>query len=215
MTNTLLKKRFRQFLPVVIDVETSGLNDDTHALLELAAVFLEYQDQILTPSHTLHFHIKPFQGAEFDPKAMEIHEIRPDHPFRMAVDEKDCLEQLNQAIESELSKHQCRKAIITGHNPAFDLGFIQKAGKRSAVKPLLHSFSAFDTATLSALIFGQTVLAKALTACHITHDAKEAHSALYDAKQTAKLFCYIINHTRFDPSKASNLPARIKRPYIR
>ena len=34
-----MKKRFRQFLPVVIDVETSGLNHQKHALLELAAIF--------------------------------------------------------------------------------------------------------------------------------------------------------------------------------
>ena len=34
----LLKHRFRGYLPVVIDVETAGLNAKTDALLELAAL---------------------------------------------------------------------------------------------------------------------------------------------------------------------------------
>ena len=34
----LLKHRFRGYLPVVIDVETAGLNAKTDALLELAAI---------------------------------------------------------------------------------------------------------------------------------------------------------------------------------
>ena len=35
---TSIEKRFRGFLPVVVDVETGGLNPETDALLEIAAV---------------------------------------------------------------------------------------------------------------------------------------------------------------------------------
>ena len=34
----LIKNRFRGYLPVIIDVETAGLNAQTDALLELAAI---------------------------------------------------------------------------------------------------------------------------------------------------------------------------------
>ena len=37
----LMSRRFRQFLPVVIDVETGGFNCATDALLEIAAVMIE------------------------------------------------------------------------------------------------------------------------------------------------------------------------------
>ena len=40
----LLKNRFRGYLPVVIDVETGGLNAQTDALLEIAAITLKMDD---------------------------------------------------------------------------------------------------------------------------------------------------------------------------
>jgi ribonuclease T len=56
-----------------------------------------------------------------------------------------------------------------------------------------HPFSSFDTATLAGVVYGQTVLAKALQAAGIAWDSNEAHSALYDAQQTAELFCKVCN----------------------
>ena len=56
-----------------------------------------------------------------------------------------------------------------------------------------HPFSSFDTATLAGVAFGQTVLAKALQAAGIAWDSNEAHSAAYDAQQTAELFCVMCN----------------------
>ncbi|MEY3713950.1 MAG: hypothetical protein RL321_1570, partial [Pseudomonadota bacterium] len=38
---SLLARRFRGFLPVVVDVETGGLNCATDALLEIAAVLID------------------------------------------------------------------------------------------------------------------------------------------------------------------------------
>ena len=38
--------RFRGFLPVVVDVETGGFNSKTDALLEIAAVLLEIDDEV-------------------------------------------------------------------------------------------------------------------------------------------------------------------------
>ena len=38
--NTLIARRFRGFLPVIVDVETGGVNAQTDALLEIAAVIV-------------------------------------------------------------------------------------------------------------------------------------------------------------------------------
>jgi len=56
-----------------------------------------------------------------------------------------------------------------------------------------HPFSVFDTVTLADVACGQTVPARAVQAAGFPWDAEEAHSALYDAEQTAKLFCTIVN----------------------
>jgi ribonuclease T len=81
-----------------------------------------------------------------------------------------------------------------GHNPAFDISFLNAAVDRAGVKKNpFHPFSTFDTATLSGLAYGQTVLAKSVQAAGMDWDNNEAHSAIYDAEQTARLFCGIVN----------------------
>ena len=42
-----LKDRIRGYLPVVIDVETSGFNDKTDALLEICAIILSMDERVL------------------------------------------------------------------------------------------------------------------------------------------------------------------------
>ncbi len=61
----------------------------------------------------------------------------------------------------------------------------------------------FDTVTLSAVMFGQTVLAKSCIQAGIEFDGKEAHSALYDTQKTAELFCFILN--KLAPHMVENL----------
>ncbi|MBK0814798.1 ribonuclease T, partial [Escherichia coli O25b:H4-ST131] len=56
-----------------------------------------------------------------------------------------------------------------------------------------HPFVTFDTAALSGLALGQTVLSKACIAAGMPFDGAQAHSALYDTEQTAQLFCEIVN----------------------
>lgn len=193
---TSIKHRFRGFLPVIIDVETAGFNANTDALLELAAVTVDYDSEgLLTLKDTWHYHIEPFEGANLDPKALEFTGIVPDHPFRFAVSEEQALSDLFANVRGALKETGCTRAVLVGHNAWFDLSFLLAAIERTGLKRNpFHSFSSFDTATLSALAFGQTVLAKALLAAGLKFDPELAHSAIYDAEQTAKLFCQIVNN---------------------
>ena len=93
-----------------------------------------------------------------------------------------------------MSENGCKRAILVGHNAHFDLGFINAAVARTGYKRNpFHPFSVFDTVTLSGAALGQTVLARALVAADLGYDANEAHSAIYDAEQTAALFCQLVN----------------------
>ena len=59
-----IANRFRGYLPIVIDVETGGFNPLTDALLEVAAVIIDPQeDGTLIRGDTIRHHIKPFEGA--------------------------------------------------------------------------------------------------------------------------------------------------------
>jgi ribonuclease T len=59
-----------------------------------------------------------------------------------------------------------------------------------------HPFSSFDTATLAGVAFGQTVLSRAVTAAGFEWHDDRAHSALYDAEMTARVFCTVVNRFR-------------------
>ena len=190
-----LDKRFRGYLPVVIDIETAGFNPKKNALLEIAAVIVELNsDYNLEITEHYSAHVIPFKNSELDPAALKFNGIDPYHPFRMAVDEKDALEMMFTPIKAALKRNNCTKAILVGHNPAFDIAFLNAAIHRTQIKKSpFHPFSTFDTATLGGLVYQQTVLAKIAKTAGMEWDSEKAHSALYDAEKTAELFCKIIN----------------------
>lgn len=187
--------RFRGFLPVVVDVETGGFDCHRHALLEIAAVPIEMDDQgLLYPGQTASAHVVPAEGLEIDPKSLEVTGIILDHPFRLAKSEQDALDHVFNPVRAAMKKYGCQRAILVGHNAHFDLGFVNAAVNRVGHKRNpFHPFSVFDTVTLAGVAYGQTVLARAATAAGLGWDANEAHSAVYDTEQTAKLFCTIAN----------------------
>lgn len=191
--------RFRGFLPVVVDVETGGFNCKTDALLEIAAVLLEANgDGTFARGETIRYHVKPFEGANLEPASLAVNGIDPDHPLRPAIDEKEALQHVFREVRRAVREAGCTRAILVGHNSSFDLGFVNEAVGRSAIKRNpFHPFSSFDTATLCGIAYGQTVLARAVQAAGLPWDEDSAHSAAYDAEITADVFCAIVN--RFQP----------------
>jgi ribonuclease T len=187
--------RFRGFLPVVVDVETGGFDAKKDALLEIAAVTLRFNaDGRIEPEATHACHVEPFEGANLDPKALAFTGIDPWHPFRFAKPEREALQAVFLPVRKAVRESGCNRAILVGHNPLFDLGFVNAAVERSKIKRNpFHPFSSFDTATLGAVAYGQTVLSRIAEAAGITWDENEAHSAIYDAERTAEIFCTIVN----------------------
>ncbi len=194
-SNQRIRDRFRGFLPVVVDLETGGFNAGTDAILEIAATIVRMdEDGVLSVHRTLDFHVKPFEGANIEKSALDFTGIDPWHPFREAVDESDALAELFRAVRKEIREQECTRAIMVAHNAHFDAGFVNAAVERCEIKRNpFHPFTFFDTATLSGLAYGQTVLAKACAEAGVDFDNSEAHSAAYDAERTAELFCEIVN----------------------
>ena len=201
-----IANRFRGFLPVVVDVETGGFNCKTDALLEIAAVLVDPQeDGTLLRGETFRYHVVPFEGANLDPASLAINGIDPDHPLRPAIDERDALQRIFREVRRAVRESGCTRAILVGHNSSFDLGFLNEAVQRSEIKRNpFHPFSSFDTATLCGVAYGQTVLSRAVKAAGMTWDEESAHSAAYDAEITADVFCDIVN--RFQPLFTSITP---------
>lgn len=190
--------RFRGFLPVVVDVETGGFNCSTDALLEIATVLLDYDTEgLLSRGETIRYHVKPFEGANMEPASLAVNGIDPHHPLRPAIDERDALQRTFREVRRAVRENRCSRAVLVGHNAHFDLGFLNQAVERSAIKRNpFHPFSCFDTATLGGVAYGQTVLSRIAEAAGLAWDSDAAHSAIYDARLTAQVFCGIVNQFR-------------------
>ncbi len=91
----IMSRRFRGFLPVVVDVETGGFNSRTDALLEIAAVFIDIDASgTLSRGATHSFHVQPFPGARMDPASLSVTGIDPYHPLRPALPEREAIQRI-------------------------------------------------------------------------------------------------------------------------
>jgi len=196
-TREMMAQRFRSFLPVVVDLETGGFDSQHDAILEIAAVTLTMDAEgNLLPDTTYAFHVQPFEGGNVEQAALDFTGIKLDDPLRqqVALTEADALNEIFRPVRKSIKAHGCTRAVLVGHNAAFDHGFLNAAVERCGIKRNpFHPFSSFDTASLSGLAYGQTVLARACRAAGIAFDNQEAHSARYDTERTAELFCAIVN----------------------
>ena len=161
-----IARRFRGYLPVVIDLETSGFDPTRNALLELGASIIHMNDDgTVRPGELIFHHVKPFEGAEHDPDALAFTGIDPNHPFRMAVDESEALSDFFRKVRASVRSSGCQRAIVTAHNASFDHAFLREAAERAGLKRNpFHPFSSLDTASIAAIAYGQTVLSRACEA---------------------------------------------------
>jgi ribonuclease T len=145
-------------------------------------------------AETIDANIEPFPGSRIEPSSLEFTGIDLKDPQRNPVSEKEAFQKILSPVRKELRATDCQRAILVGHNPSFDLSFLNAAiGRINYKRNPFHPFSSFDTATLGGLAFGQTVLARAVQAAGIDWDESAAHSAKYDTIKTAELFCAIVN----------------------
>ncbi|SMF03699.1 RNAse T [Alteromonadaceae bacterium Bs31] len=193
--SSLMAKRFRGFLPVIIDVETGGFNAATDALLEIAAVTVRMDEHgVLLRDQTYDFHVEPFPGANIEQTALDFTGINLECEDRQSVPEQIAISEIFQAIRKAVKSDGCNRAVLVGHNAHFDLNFLNAAAARCEVKRNpFHPFSCMDTASLSGLAYGHTVLAVACKLAGLEFSNRDAHSAAYDAEKTADLFCMIVN----------------------
>lgn len=194
-----MSNRFRGLLPVVIDVETTGLDPVTDGLLEIAAVRVRMDSAgKLHPLAPLFYPVDPHPGARIDPEALAVTGIDPESALRGAISEHQVLHRLFAEVRTWLAESRCQRAVLVGHNAWFDLAFLRAASRRAGFTSMpFHAFTVLDTASLAAVFLGETVLAKSLRRSGIGFDINQAHSAEYDALKTAKLFCHMVNGFEF------------------
>ncbi len=191
-----MRSRFRGFLPVVVDLETGGFDSGVHALLDIAAVTLEFEDEHLVIAERHRWQVTPHPDTVVEPASLALTGIDLEDSLRDAVPEAVAMRQLFRTVRTEVKRQRCQRAIVTAHNAHFDHAFIHSAATRNGVKRSpFHPFSVVDTVGLAAVVYGHTVLGEACARAGIHYAAEQAHSAAYDAEVTARLFCALVNTT--------------------
>jgi len=189
-----LNDRFRGYLPVVVDLETGGFDNQLNPLLEVACTLLKWvDDEIGIQSHHA-WPVEPFANSIVDPASLRVTGIDLEDPNRGALDEKLVLQEFFNQIRRAMKENGCHRAIMVAHNAAFDLGFLNSACARIGMKRNpFHPFTTLDTAALAAVFYGHTVLSEACSRAGISFDNSRAHNAAYDSDRTAHLFCQMVN----------------------
>lgn len=194
--SNILSERFRGFLPVIIDLETTGTDPQKNAIIEIGVNFIKMNENgDLESDSTISYNVKPFEGAEINQASIEFIKIDPFDPKREAQDESIVIKDLCKQVSQKVKESKCKRAILVGHNAHFDHSFLMKSIERIKYKRSpFHPFSCIDTVSLSAIFLGHTVLATSCEIAEIEYDTEKAHHALYDAEITTQLFCKITNY---------------------
>ena len=112
-----LANRFRGFLPVVIDVETGGFEASQHALLEIAAVTLEMNDEgQLCRQETVSAAVLPHPDLVVEQSALDFTGIDLNDPGRQAIPEKEALRQVFEKVRLGVRENDCTRAVVVAHN---------------------------------------------------------------------------------------------------
>ena len=84
------KDRFREFLPVVVDVETAGLEPETDAILEVSMMTLKIDEKgRFVPDEQFSANIRPFPGSQIKKANIDFLNIDPFDESRNLVSEEE------------------------------------------------------------------------------------------------------------------------------
>ena len=170
----------------VIDVETTGLNPYRHdRIVELAALVMSPDGRVLREFVTL---INPER------------DIGPTHIHGLTTQDVLAAPRFSEMVGALLEVLSgC--VTLSGHNIWFDYSFLDaECGRLGYELP--------DAPTLCTMqLAGGGRLNDACIACGIPFEEAEAHSALYDARATARLLTVLLNRDpRLTREISSHLP---------
>ena len=110
-------------------------NPEKDALLEIAAVILTMdEDGWLKRAETHVQQIDPFEGANLEQSALDFTGIDPWNPEREAVPEREGMSEIFGPIRKAVKAHDCKRAVLVGHNATFDHNFVFAAALRSDIR---------------------------------------------------------------------------------
>lgn len=190
-----LIKFFKNYNPVIIDIETSGFFPKDNTILEIALITLKEINKIFKIDKKVSYHIKTNRNKKLNFVNINFIKNQPFHGLNFNISEYNLFMNMFDFLKNEIAEKKKKKNILIGHNIYFDLSFLKEIMFFYKIKnEIIHDFIFFDTTTLGLIIYNETVLIKVLKKAKINTEGSKTHFALYDAIKTTELFCKIINN---------------------
>ncbi len=169
-----------------IDIETTGLDRDTHEIIELGAVIARMKDGEFVVTDELNLKIQPKNLEKAEPQALRINGYN-EADWLFAVSLEDAMKELVKKADG---------AVFVAHNVTFDYGFIESAFKKTNIENKMH-YHKIDTISLAfGILHSNDDLGKlSLKALCEKYgiENKKAHSAFADAYATYEVFKKLMN----------------------
>lgn len=118
---------------IYMDVETSGTDPDRHAVVQIAWI-TEIAGVVQSEKSLL---VRPFDGAEIDTAAMEVHGITMSQLLESGVSQTEAVRQITADWSTVIDKYDRRdKAALCAYNLRFDFEFLKAMFERTGDKYL-------------------------------------------------------------------------------
>lgn len=199
---------------IVIDLEFTGLDPETHSILSLAAIDFEH------PTNTLYLECKPRPGSEWDEQAATAHGFSKDYLSKLHLSEKQLLHEFFQWAEKIPNR------TLAGQSMAWDMLFLWKGALRYELKwPFMNKMLELHTlAWIRHVENNHPIQLKGGVHKLGLDDICEfvglprrvgAHNALDDAKRTAECFSRLLYEKTLFPEFEEYPIAKWKQPIKR
>ena len=167
---------------IYLDTETTGLDPDYHEIISVC-VIRKSDGRIYT------WKANPDWPDHIDDKAITINGYTP-QDWATAITQNEMAHELGMVLDG---------ALIVGHNPKFDLSFIENLFWRHKV-PCKISHRAIDTITLAYVYlvpWGLKSLALDGIRTYLGWNKHKTHTALEDTKDVKRLFEILTTWKRY------------------
>ena len=169
-----MNARFRGYLPVVLDLETGGFDRAVHAVLEIAALTLDFDEDRLVISNRHRWVVGPASGYQRGGS------VAASNRHRLGGSAPGCRGRGRgnpRAIQDGTRRTQATalptRSRRRSQRPLRPRLSTCRGGRRNGVKRSpFHPFSVLDTVGLAAVAYGHTVLSEACTRAGIGYDTE-------------------------------------------
>lgn len=175
----------------VVDVETTGFDPQNERILQVAAVVVDGQGEVVESFETI---VRPENPQEYRHGAEHIHGISADDVARGMP--------LREALEKVWTMSEGR--WFTAHNARFDIGFLHAESERVGIERKVDRY--IDTLELARRADSERSRKHTLSALctHYGIEIGRAHEALADATATAQLLFRLLDEVGVE--SADQLP---------